>query len=280
VVPQGVPPGCNVSLVVQTVSVAPNGGTCSDSHDHDATADVAAGEDQLQDRTIFDNQRVGYLPTATVTTLAASALFENITISGQIGVSTVPNLTVSTVSAGSCSVTEVTEPIPGSSGRGGGAGTSGVTVAGLNAGGSLSLAYPSGGALPLQAQSAVPGFYTGTPSSLPGGTYEFSNGSGGGDIGPFTISLGIPSPLVWTNADVAKSVIDRTEPLTLAWTGGDPNGSVIIDLSSLVSNTSTATENNRTLYGARKRGSIHGSTECVTQLDPDPSSGREHHHEQ
>jgi len=44
-------------------------------------------------------------------------------------------------------------------------------------------------------------------------------GFGGTDVGAFTKSFTIPQPLAWTGEDQLDTV-DRTQPLTLAWTGG------------------------------------------------------------
>jgi uncharacterized protein (TIGR03437 family) len=66
------------------------------------------------------------------------------------------------------------------------------------------------------------------PSSLylDPGSYKLM-GFGGTDIGPFSVSFSIPQPLVWTNRDQLAS-IDRTQPLTISWTGGDAGQVVIV----------------------------------------------------
>jgi hypothetical protein len=45
-------------------------------------------------------------------------------------------------------------------------------------------------------------------------------GFGGMDVGPFSTSFTIPPPLTWTNR-LQTNVVDRTQPLTISWTGGD-----------------------------------------------------------
>lgn len=59
------------------------------------------------------------------------------------------------------------------------------------------------------------------PSSLflDPGSYKLM-GFGGMDIGPFSTSFNIPQPLAWTNRN-QLSLVDRTQPLTVSWTGGD-----------------------------------------------------------
>ncbi len=58
------------------------------------------------------------------------------------------------------------------------------------------------------------------PSSLflDPGAYSLT-GFGGLDVGPFTASFTAPQPVAWTNRSQLNA-IDRTQPLTLAWTGG------------------------------------------------------------
>jgi len=64
------------------------------------------------------------------------------------------------------------------------------------------------------------------PSSLflDPGAYSVQ-GFGGTDIGAFSTSFTIPAPFVWTNRSTTN-VVDRTQPLTLSWSGGD-SGQVV-----------------------------------------------------
>ncbi len=66
------------------------------------------------------------------------------------------------------------------------------------------------------------------PSSLilEPGSYTIA-GAGGLDVGPFSTSFSIPQPLVWTNRN-QLTVINRTQPLTLSWSGGDSGQVVVI----------------------------------------------------
>ncbi len=75
---------------------------------------------------------------------------------------------------------------------------------------------------------------TGTsPSSTVPGLYTVS-GTGGADIGPFSISLNVTAPLTWTNK-AAASTVDRTTNLTLTWSGGPATGHVLIGGGTQVS---------------------------------------------
>lgn len=51
------------------------------------------------------------------------------------------------------------------------------------------------------------------------GHYDL-RGLGGIDIGAFTQSFDVPQPLTWVNRD-QLTLVDRTQPLTISWTGGD-----------------------------------------------------------
>jgi hypothetical protein len=84
-----------------------------------------------------------------------------------------------------------------------------------------------------------PGNYTADLSAIPGGDWQFSNGAGGADIGPFTFHETLSQPVVWTNQSAALTTIDRTQPFTVTWTGGDPTSTVQISLSAESINTTT-----------------------------------------
>jgi hypothetical protein len=69
------------------------------------------------------------------------------------------------------------------------------------------------------------------------------NGGGGSDVGAFSSQMNLPPQLVWSNLAAITS-IDRSQPLSIAWTGGDPNGFVNIQGDAVVypanSNQATA----------------------------------------
>lgn len=66
------------------------------------------------------------------------------------------------------------------------------------------------------------------PSSLflNPGSYNIM-GLGGVSVGPFNVSFNIPQPLVWTN-ETQTVTVNRTQPLTLTWTGGDSGQMIAI----------------------------------------------------
>jgi hypothetical protein len=59
------------------------------------------------------------------------------------------------------------------------------------------------------------------------GTFTVDNGTGGSDVGGFKATLAIPAMVQWTNQG-AIGAVARNQPITLMWTGGDPNGGVVI----------------------------------------------------
>jgi len=61
------------------------------------------------------------------------------------------------------------------------------------------------------------------------------NAPGGADVGQFAVPITVSSAAAsfkWTNQPATSSSIPRTTPLTINWTGGDPNGFVDITLIS------------------------------------------------
>jgi uncharacterized protein (TIGR03437 family) len=67
-----------------------------------------------------------------------------------------------------------------------------------------------------------PFFSLPNPPYLAPGTYTLDNGSGGKDVGAFSATLTIPSnPVSWTGQDAITN-IDRSQDLTVTWTGSGP----------------------------------------------------------
>jgi uncharacterized protein (TIGR03437 family) len=79
----------------------------------------------------------------------------------------------------------------------------------------------------------------GLPSNLylDPGNYTIT-GAGGADVGAFNVQVQL-NPVDWTNPNVATS-IDRSQPLTLTWTGGRPNDYVMA-IGTSSSRTTNAT---------------------------------------
>jgi uncharacterized protein (TIGR03437 family) len=66
------------------------------------------------------------------------------------------------------------------------------------------------------------------------------SGNGGKDIGAFQVSASVPQPLTWTNRDQLNT-INRAQPLTISWSGGNPSSPVFIagGAADLPNNAST-----------------------------------------
>ena len=115
------------------------------------------------------------------------------------------------------------------------------SITGLDPG-TISLAGPNGLSVTLGPQFGIKGAFYSLLSTgaIPntGGTFTFK-GSGGADVGAFTSTITFSNPLLtWTNQNVAAT-IDRSQDLTVTWTGGNSGSYVYItgtseDLKTLV----------------------------------------------
>jgi len=102
---------------------------------------------------------------------------------------------------------------------------------GLDAGSAITASGPNG---TLMANNTSSGAYSmpGSIGNLPAGLYHFA-GAGGGNVGLFQSALNVAAPSQWTNAgSFATGTVTIGQPLTLLWTGGDPNGYVAIRIAS------------------------------------------------
>lgn len=88
----------------------------------------------------------------------------------------------------------------------------------------------------------IPGLPGGNnlPDYLSAGTYTLT-GTGGADVGAFTATLNYPQPLTWTN-EAAITNVNRTQNLSITWSGGASNDLVVI--------TGTSTNTNPTVGGS------------------------------
>jgi uncharacterized protein (TIGR03437 family) len=228
-VPQGVAPGCAVSLVIQTNSlvsnntalpVSSNGGTCTDpvvspqsSLNLSGKSTYSLGTLGLLSSTTSTASPTGGQNT-TQTTLGAIASFQSIT---QAQVSS-GSASLGITSLGSCSViTSVGTPTGG-----------GSTLTPLDAG-VVTVTPPSAAPVTLKAIST--GLYQSALTALPAGAYQFT-GAGGTGVSPFSVTYTSAAPLTWTNQSIASTAIDRTKPLTYTWSGGDPKGYAEMELTS------------------------------------------------
>ncbi|HYP08073.1 MAG TPA: hypothetical protein VER03_17710 [Bryobacteraceae bacterium] len=250
-VPQNAPEGCYVPVVVRagdnvsnfaTMSIARNGGACSDT-----TGLTGA---QLESAQRNNNFRIGSIVlartnsnlsvpgvgsaamTADLGTGAFYAYNFNQVISSQglgstSGAATAPgSCTVLSYTGQEPRVVDVQQPTP------------------LDAGASLTITGPNG---TKQLERISPGIYSATLASsinipgvpnipgLPGsggppfldpGSYTIT-GPGGSTVGAFSARLTLPTLLNWTNM-AAVNQVTRSAGQTVTWSGGDPQGYVVI----------------------------------------------------
>jgi hypothetical protein len=190
-VPQGVPLGCNVSIVVETTNgttpIVSNGPTIA----IEAT-DGAMCSDTTQ------NIPTSFLSKATATAIAVN-LKQNVSTSVNSSSTTTTTTTQAQADALRFSQAQLTSQFQ-----------------------TLNSEPTFGSCLTM---TSVPNSNNGAPVATP-----LNAGTGGADIGPLTFNFTVPQPVTWTNASSIFSgpAIDRTQPLTITWTGGDATGYVDI----------------------------------------------------
>ena len=214
-IPANVTPGCAVPITAVvgavvsntiTLPVAASGGVCTDVvHGTDGN-----GLTTTQNQTTYTSATVGVAQTNTATQ-------QNSFVSGgflkETSVQYAPGYGLVTV--GGCLVLQGVTPA--------------ATITYLDAG-NLTISGP-GGTLPITKTSSggiiayelnLPAGYFGSS----GGAYTVA-GSGGADVGPFSVTVTDNNPLVWTNQS-AITAVNRSQGVTVNWTGGIPGTYVTI----------------------------------------------------
>jgi hypothetical protein len=142
-----------------------------------------------------------------------------------------PQFAANFTSPGSCTVTSGLGVFPRSQAR----------SKSLDAGPVLTFQGPQG---TRTMQTVSKGLYqviTGsgfTSASVPPGAYSIT-GTHGADIGPFTASLNIAASVIWTNKS-AVTTLNRSQPVTVTWSGGPSPGYVLIGGTVHASGMNTA----------------------------------------
>lgn len=121
-----------------------------------------------------------------------------------------------------------------------------IAATSLDAGASIAVSGPGGAKTLLKSRDSIhpvgsPAYYSGYLTTLAQedkGYVEPSvavgvSGPGGKDVGAFQASIAVPPVLTWSNAS-AISKITRASGQLITWTGGDPNGVVTINGTSLL----------------------------------------------
>jgi uncharacterized protein (TIGR03437 family) len=225
-VPTTVVPGCGVPIVgvvgtvvsnTITLPVAANGGVCNDPvHGVDGTG-LLSGSTQTS------------LTSGTIAVAMNTTLKENVSSFTSASFLKETNIPYTAgyglVTVGGCLTLNSTPPQP--------------TISYLAAG-NLSITGPGG---TLQIPQVTSGSVISYELNLPTGYFPTSGGTftiaatGSADVKPFSVTVSDPSPLVWTNQASITSV-DRTQPLTVSWTGGIPGTYVQIGGGSTTINAS------------------------------------------
>ena len=200
-----------------TIPIAASGKTCSDAASPVTPQQYQAVQSQ-------SSAKVGAL--ALVQSFAAGGGSAAVATFQQIGGygGTVGN---GLVSVGSCIVTNSLQ-------------SPSTTIAGLDAGGAITLSGPAGATtlIPISAQGVPQGTYGALLSAgfIPagGGAFTFDNAAGGADVGHFTAPLNFPGSFAWTNQAQVTSTTSSLG-LTVTWTGGAGGG--LAAISGLVGAT-------------------------------------------
>ena len=229
-IPDSAPSGCWIAIAavaggvlsnIATLPINPGGGPCLDAQSGLNGNQIApSGGQTLRTGLVALIQTNTTDKNGTVTPFAsADAAFEKYS-----GIYAPAN----SLSPGGCLVSyETPVPVP--------------SFTGLDPG-TINLAGPNGLAMKLGPQLGIKGaFYsalstTAIPST--GGTFTFT-GSGGADVGSFTSTITFANPIIaWTNESAAAN-IDRSQDLTVTWTGGTPGSYVFIYGTSTATGTTT-----------------------------------------
>ncbi len=233
-IPSLVPTGCGVSVVAVsgsssttivsntvTLPISASGGTCNDplTGISGSTISTLTGKSNYNSGDLFVLQSTN----AGKPTNIADGVFQNVQTTSS---STVSGLT----SVGSCTLTTSSTILT--------APTS--TSTGLDAG-TITITGPAGSQT-LTAVPSLPGDYVAQLSSgfIPatGGSYTFT-GTGGAQVGAFSVSVSYANPLVWTNSG-SITAVNRASGQPITWTGGASGSYVFIEGGS---SSSTASAN-------------------------------------
>jgi uncharacterized protein (TIGR03437 family) len=289
VVPAAAPPGCNTPVQVVTagsiysnivtMAIDPNGQTCSSINPWSSLADQGGKLGNIfllrlnVTMTLEEDQ-----PPVSIVMDQGIGDFANAPPGGGMFLSLVASIPTLGTCGGLGGSFDIGAALGGSTSVPGG-----QAVQYLDAGPAISVTGPNGAAQILPSvddngNPIIPSLYSstlgggldalfgGTPPApyLDPGTYTIS-GTGGTDIGPFSASLTIPSPISWTNQDAISS-IDRSAGVTFAWSGGS-DGQLVM-LAGMASDTNSDATTGFVCFVASNPGSFTVPTPVLANLAP------------
>ena len=245
-VPQGVAEGCSVPVRVKagptwsnTVRMAIRGtsGACQDPVNPNSSLSSSGGKigAVMLMRTELSGQFQANQAPANVTLDIGAAVFAEIKAGGQLAFSGALNLPPEGTCASNTKGLNFTSLLGGdvlgsadsTVNRQLDAGTK-LTVSSskasvdLNVLGSNAGTYAGllGGTVPMSGAAAMPLF-------LDPGTAITLTSAGGKDVGALSGKITLPGAITWTNRDQINTV-DRTMPLNITWTGGEPGQLMVV----------------------------------------------------
>ena len=242
-IPMDAPLGCWVPVQVRTegrvvsntvtLAISSDGSACSEPGNALAKPLVAGGKTGLVSLFRFDQQhRRGRAPIDDILDFASVSFRQE--SGGQFAF----NPLFSLPPAGSCTVYQgsldffagdnplLTAPT-------GKYMNGGATFSLISSKGARTIAGPKVGPVNITTigtSFTYPGYTTRSTPVLDGGNFQL-NGDGGTDVGQIRATFPIASALVWTNKDQVASV-DRTQPLSVNWTGAATGQTVLVIGSS------------------------------------------------
>ncbi len=254
--PSTIPTGCAVTFQISVngvlspptaLSIAPNSGanacvmngyTTAQLQQLDQGGTITAGGFSITQYTITE---------PSIGSVKSDSIAGGFTQLTAFQLASAASVNVSVITQGSCQV--IHSSVSGTT-------TSTGSVTSLDAG-TVAISGPGGSSLnntPLTETSntysltnfegvSIPGQAS---FSLPAGAYTLT-GAGGNDVGSFTTSLTLSSPLTLTNP--LPTTVNRSSPLTLNWTGGNPTDLVkIYGSSGTTTGTGSSQVTNNTTF--------------------------------
>jgi uncharacterized protein (TIGR03437 family) len=119
--------------------------------------------------------------------------------------------------------------------------------------------------------SAVGGFGQPVGSFLGATTYELTNGTGTGEVGPFSVTFDTGTLLMFQPNIRSLAQIDRSAPLVITWTGGDPDKQAVL-ISGGNTDPVTKQMSGFVCMAPLRPGRFEVPTSALAMVPPSPAS--------